>query len=368
MLLMKKDLARILGQLIKLNTTTRNYEAIDRCYQYLIQELSWYPFHVKTYVHNQIKSVVWSTQRGLKHRLILSAHLDVVPGKPEQFKLREKNGTWLGRGVLDMKFALAVFIVALKTVYRKTGALPPLAIMITSDEEIGGLNGVNYLVNTAGYRGDIVLIPDGGEGWHLVQSAKGVLHLTVSATGKSCHASEPWHGKSAIDSLIKKLTQLRRLYPEKKTATGKTTLVLGTISGGKQTNQVADLASATIDIRHPASVSSPSILRQIKKIFGKSHVVQTVSAEPFVCDPTNPYVSSWIKLISTYQTGEILVDECGASDGRYFSALNTPVILTQPKGGGAHSDSEHINISSVLAYTKVLINWLKLMSLENLPT
>ena len=45
--------------------------------------------------------------------LILSAHVDVVPGHRDQFSPRRENGCLYGRGAYDMKGALAAMLAAL---------------------------------------------------------------------------------------------------------------------------------------------------------------------------------------------------------------------------------------------------------------
>lgn len=355
---MKKELKRILSNLVEYQTISGNYQEINTCYQYLIQELSWYPFHVKSYTHNQARSVVWSTVKHLHPKIILNAHIDVVPGDKNLYTMREKSGRWHGRGVLDMKFAVASFILALKNLYRQNRSLPSLAIMLTADEEIGGQNGVNYLVNTIGYRSEIVFIPDGGSNWHLVKESKGALHIKVTSQGKSAHASEPWQGKSAIDALIQNLEHLRSKYPVSSTTTEGTTLVIGTILGGQKTNQVADYAAATLDFRYPPKVNPQQIMSDLYRIFGRARVKTLVAGNPFSCDLVNPYVKLWVNLIKPYQPDKIYLTENGASDGRYFSAHKIPVIVSQPNGGHTHGNHEYLEIKSALVYTTLLTRWL----------
>lgn len=359
----EKELKRILTKLVSLETTAGNYDAIDAAYEYISSELSWYPFKVKTYVSNQVKSVVWSTEAGLHSHIILNAHLDVVPGKQELFSLKETSGNWKGRGVMDMKFSIAVFITALKQIYETEGYLPSISIMITSDEEIGGANGVNYLINKIGYTADIVLIPDGGSNWHVVKNAKGVLQLAVKVIGSPSHASEPWSGISANDKLIENLASLRSLYPQYESPTQNTTLVIGKIAGGEQTNQVSGSSIAYLDIRYPDVKNRVNILREVTKLFGKDNIDVLVSANPFSTKIDNSYIQQWSKLVSKYQADTIFINEYGASDGRYFSSKNIPVIVSQPIGGLTHGDGEYINIKSLVDYTNVLIDWIKILNL-----
>jgi succinyl-diaminopimelate desuccinylase len=359
---MKTQIYNILSKLISYETSALSSTNISQAFDLISNELSWYPFIKSSYLKNGIKSVVWSTVKTKHPHIILNAHLDVVPAQPDMYKIKKMGDTWVGRGVMDMKFAIASYIVALKQLYLDQGSLPSLAIMITSDEEIGGTNGVRYLVDELGYSADVVLIPDGGSNWHLVQSSKGVLHLRVGSTGKTSHASEPWGGVSAIDILISGLTKLRSLYPTPSKSTVDTTVVIGTITGGNQTNQVSNHAMATLDIRYRANDNPNEILENMYSIFGKNNVEAIIRANPFICDPKNSHIQSWIKLIKTYQKGNVCINEYGASDGRYFCAKGMPVIISQPIGGDTHGESEYINSDSVVDYTNTIIKWLKNIS------
>src|SRR5205085_3811911 len=51
--------------------------------------------------------------------VVLHGHLDVVPGRPEQFQPRLEGDRLIGRGAYDMKGALAAMMCALKDVERQ---------------------------------------------------------------------------------------------------------------------------------------------------------------------------------------------------------------------------------------------------------
>ena len=68
-------------------------------------------------IHNQKKP---GTK---KFKIILDAHLDVVPGKDYQYKPYEKDGKFYGRGAYDMKAPGAAEILVLKN-WRKKFHIP----------------------------------------------------------------------------------------------------------------------------------------------------------------------------------------------------------------------------------------------------
>jgi len=89
---------------------------------------------------------------GAKKPLLLLAHLDVVEAKREDwpadpFVLREQGGYFYGRGTTDDKAMAAIFVANLIR-FKQENYRPErdLILALTSDEEGGNWNGVDFLV------------------------------------------------------------------------------------------------------------------------------------------------------------------------------------------------------------------------------
>src|SRR5947209_7517943 len=64
-------------------------------------------------------------------KLLWFGHIDVVPGRDEQFDLRVDGDRAIGRGAKDMKGAVLTFLLA----YRDScasGTVPPVSVLLTS--------------------------------------------------------------------------------------------------------------------------------------------------------------------------------------------------------------------------------------------
>ena len=90
--------------------------------------------------------------KGKKKPILLLAHIDVVSTKKEEwsfdpFQLTESEGYYYGRGTTDDKAMAAIFIENLIS-YQKEGFQPErdIIVCLTSDEEIGGPNGIQWLL------------------------------------------------------------------------------------------------------------------------------------------------------------------------------------------------------------------------------
>jgi acetylornithine deacetylase len=83
----------------------------------------------------------------------------------------------------------------------------------------------------------------------LALASKGVLRLEVVATGRMAHSAYPELGESAIDKLLDALEAIRRVPLPKDDLFGACMMNIGTISGGRAPNVIADAAKAEILVR-----------------------------------------------------------------------------------------------------------------------
>jgi len=88
-------------------------------------------------------------------RVILNAHLDVVPAPPGQFRPRRDGDRLYARGAHDMK----VSALAAAQVFREVaaGLGYPVALQLVTDEEVGGRDGTLHQLQH-GVTGDFVII------------------------------------------------------------------------------------------------------------------------------------------------------------------------------------------------------------------
>ena len=77
-----------------------------------------------------------------RFRVILNAHLDVVPAPPEQFRPRREGNRLYARGAQDMKVSALAQALAFRELAGPVGY--PLALQLVTDEEVGGRNGTRY--------------------------------------------------------------------------------------------------------------------------------------------------------------------------------------------------------------------------------
>ncbi len=171
----------------------------------------------------------------------LSTHMDTVP--PHVPCREDEENIW-GRGACDAKGIIASMIQAAEELLKE--GRRNLGLLFVVGEEKNSAGARHAARNPRGSRFLINGEPTGNK---LALGAKGALRYQITAHGRMAHSAYPELGESAIAKLLDVLEALRAARMPVDPLLGPGTLNIGTISGGRAPNVVADLASAEIMIR-----------------------------------------------------------------------------------------------------------------------
>ena len=260
-----------------------------------------------------------------------------------------------------MKGALAILLELMRTWHRKQPGIS-LGLAITSDEERGGHCGLRSLVEDRGLRCGVAIIPDGGSVTEITAEEKGIIHLELTAQGRSAHAARPWLGMNAVEKLMDALASVRRRFAEVPVVdedehwrpTCATTMFS---TDNDSFNRLPDIAHATLDIRYPAPFERDEVLGWVTNSVGADIEWEVeVAAEPTRLSPDPAFITTVAEV-----TGEEprLVRVCGGSDGRFLSRHDIPVILSRPEVGNLHNPDEWIDVASMLTYYEICDRYLE---------
>lgn len=355
----------LLTDLIKFKTTSSNESELFKVIDYVDRYFNNYDVLKRRFENNRKPSIVIQTKNTKKPKIILNGHLDVVPAEDAQFSPRVVDGKIFGRGASDMKGVDAAMIIAFCELLKEKTSLD-LALMLTTDEEIGGQNGVNQLLNSEEYSCDIAFVPDSGLNWAICTDEKGFVHLEVEAKGKQAHGSALWLGENAVNKCWKFYRDVRNDFRQKwgklrEDDSWKPTVNMGALHGGDAVNKVPDYANMLLDIRFPAPVTLKEIMN-IANYYAKINDVIIkikISGEQNHTDSDNEYLKEWSKLVKNKKG---LVPELykanGGSDSRYFSAKGIPVLMSMPTASNPHVDNEWVDVVDLQTYKEVLKDWI----------
>jgi acetylornithine deacetylase len=171
----------------------------------------------------------------------LSTHMDTVPPFIES---REDEEHIYGRGACDAKGIIAAMIAAAEKLLE-TGARNFALLFVVGEER----NSAGAEVASRSPRGSRYLIDGEPTESKVALGSKGILRYEIVATGKMAHSAYPELGESAIEKLLDALDAIRRMPLPEDSILGRTTVNIGTISGGRAPNIVPDAAKAELAVR-----------------------------------------------------------------------------------------------------------------------
>jgi acetylornithine deacetylase len=181
----------------------------------------------------------------------LSTHIDTVP---PYFASREDEEHVWGRGSCDAKGIIAAMVMAAERLLAAgTRNFGLLFVVGEEKDSLGSLaaakspRGAKFLINGEPTENLLAL------------GSKGALRFELIAHGKLAHSAYPELGESAIEKLLDVLDDVRKIALPSDELLGKSTVNIGTISGGRAPNVIADYARAELMFR---LVGDSSIVRE----------------------------------------------------------------------------------------------------------
>ncbi len=171
----------------------------------------------------------------------LSTHTDVVP---PFFPSGEDDENLYGRGACDAKGIIAAMIGAAEELLAAKRRGFGLLFVVGEERNSAGAFaaarascGSRFLINGEPTENKLAL------------GSKGALRYELVAHGRMAHSAYPELGESAIDKLLDVLEQVRRIPLPEDPVLGRSTLNIGTISGGRAPNVIPDKARAELFLR-----------------------------------------------------------------------------------------------------------------------
>lgn len=282
--------------------------------------------------------------------LLWFAHVDVVPGTPDQFKLRVEGEKAYGRGAKDMKGGALPFLLAYKEAASR-GVKPRISILLSSDEEIAGPS-IPTLLSKGMLKAPVAFTPDTSCTPGIITEHKGVVWAELIINGSSGHAAMPWESDNPIWKLSSALKVLNEKFPPGKGNDWQVTVSPTTLKGSGARNQIPDEVSCGIDIRYPPSEckNAEEAISLVQHVLPEDcQLKEILSASPLQTDSKHPMVQ-FIKSLAEETEGRSveIIREHGGTDARYFSEIGIPAFLYGPIGGNIHGKDEWVSIPSLI--------------------
>ena len=297
--------------------------------------------------------------------LAFGGHSDVVPAgdgwttDPWAMTLRADGRAVAGRGVADMKGFLACLLAAAEDI--PIGELvEPVHVAVTFDEEIG-CRGVRHLLpvmaDDANLRPRVLVI---GEPTMMAPavSSLGKVAYEVDVVAAAGHSSEAATRPSAVHvaaRLIAALDDLVLAMPSGRFGGPGFIPNVGSVSGGTQTNVIADRCRFRFELRvdgdhDPDEVLAPftALLTDCERRLapvGGSIAMREITRYPALSTSPEEPIVQLVQRICDRPTTHL---SFGTEGGLFADALGLPVVVCGPGDiADAHRADEHVTLDQL---------------------
>ncbi len=297
----KLDVIAISKDLIAIQSITPAKEDI---FQYLASLLSDIGF-VCTIMHFDDVPNLYARYGDSGKNICFAGHVDVVPyGDVKDWKYSpyqgvEEDGVLYGRGVVDMKCAVAAFIDAAATVIS-SGELEGVSIslLITGDEEGPALNGTQKVIKKLyddGEKIDFCLLgePTGNVefGDAILVGRRGSVSYYLEVEGKQGHVAYQLSAINPVNQIVSILNDIKNIQLDSgnKYFEASNIEITSVDVGNPTTNLIPKKANAIFNVRYN-TLQDPQSMKQdflgICAKHSKKHTLfEKVFAKPFVVEP-----------------------------------------------------------------------------------
>lgn len=287
--------------------------------------------------------------------VLLLGHLDTVfplgTIHDRPFTITGDRAT--GPGVFDMKAGIVIMAEALQVVSQPH----EVAVLLTSDEEIGSVTSRGLVEREAARAGSVLVLEPSLDGAVKVARRGGSIYR-LEVHGRAAHAGlEPELGRNALAELAHQVLALPGLADIDLGTTVSPTVA----RAGAVTNAIPDHAELRIDVRawtmgelervHAGIGALPTHTPDVRL-----DVTGGINRPPMEDSASRELLGLARSVAERLGHGYVeAVSAGGASDGNFTAALGARTLDgLGPRGGGAHAADEWVSVASMLERVELL--------------
>jgi len=274
-------------------------------------------------------------------------HTDVVPTGPEDmwtflpFHPDEKDGELYGRGVADMKGAVAAMVVALETFATQHPDHPgQIGLLLTSDEEGDAIDGIVRVAEELERRKrqlDYCLVGEPSSQEHLGDTVRvgrrGSIHARLQVNGIQGHTAFPQNLDNPVHRLAPFLNELVAMEWDKGDEEFPAShCQIACIRGGTGARNVTPAnVELLVNFRNGPESPAEDIRLRFESLLDNHEIIDyelewMVMGEPFHSHPGKLREAAVGAVEEILDLSPVLNTGGGTSDGRYIAPLGTEVL------------------------------------------
>lgn len=316
------------------------------CQQLICERLLPLGFNVEWFLCGDVSNVLFTRGKSSPSLWFLG-HTDVVPTGPEDlwtflpFHPDEKDGELYGRGVADMKGAVAAMVVALETfVQQHPDHGGEIGLLLTSDEEGAAIDGIVRVAEALAERGrrpDHCLVGEPSSQSQLGDTVRigrrGSVYLRLKVNGIQGHTAFPENLDNPVHRSAPFLDELVNMkWDEGDDEFPASHCQVASVKAGTGAGNVTPaFVDLLVNFRNSPNSPAEAIQARVQNLLNKHGITDyeiqwQVMGEPFRSKPGKlreavvGSVQDILGVTPEQNTGG------GTSDGRYMAPLGSEVL------------------------------------------
>ncbi|MEU3612167.1 M20 family metallopeptidase [Streptomyces sp. NPDC006872] len=299
--------------------------------------------------------------------VLLVGHHDTVwpMGSLQNHPWSLADGIARGPGVLDMKAGLVQMFHALASLPSPDG----VCVLVNGDEEIGSPTSRQLIEESARDAvAAFVLEAAADDTGALKIARKGTSRYEVVVHGRAAHAGqEPHKGINAAVEAAHQVLAIAGLEvatgaaDASRSLLGAATVTPTLVSAGSSRNTVPALARVSVDVRVPTPAAQDRVDELVRGLTALTPGARLEVLGGGQRPPMEPESSAELFALASRLAAELGQEPLrglavgGASDGNYTAAAGCPTLDgLGAVGGGAHADTEHVEVARMVPRTRLL--------------
>jgi acetylornithine deacetylase/succinyl-diaminopimelate desuccinylase family protein len=293
-----------------------------------------------------------------KPSLVFNAHADTVDvgdraaWRTDPFKATLVDGRVHGLGACNCKSAMAVHLWLAREIARRGGPKRgEVVFTFVGDEENLGSEGLALLKKTSVIRPDILVVAAQTRN-RLVLEERGVMWVKVVTRGRAAHAGAPHTGESAILKMHRVISAIQQGFVSRRSRSGHvSTLSIGKIRGGENTNVVPDYCEIEIDRRLLPEDDFQEEFEGLRALASHADEIHLLTGTPGFSAPESGAGAAAFAEAIREVTGKApeRLNVVGASDARYFARDGIEILVTGPgDGADSHIPNESVPLKELV--------------------
>jgi len=288
---------------------------------------------------------------GTSPPVVVAAHMDSVFATDEVWPAHEREGRLLGPGIGDNAIALAALTEMARDLLAEPSASPVWLVATVGEEGLGNLRGIRSLVERFGALPQAYIVLEGMAFGHVYHRALPSERFRVDVATPGGHS---WihHGRpSAIHLLVEVLASLIHLpLPSEP----RSSINIGSISGGSAINRIASHATCEVEMRSEEAETLGRLVATLQSIVQHQQKVEADVRLTHIGSRPAGELPAGHPLVQAAQQAALraanlpLALKSGSTDASWPLSLGLPAVCVGiTRGGNAHSGEEYVEVAPI---------------------